>query len=273
MCKPRRVVTLGRVSRNLYARRTNRQGRGGRESRAETEFVRCERNGVIWRIKAFERRLNGAQSAFENAISVRPKYPAGSRALANLYLRQSKPDDAIAILRKGLKVEPDSYPLALMLAGILEVKKDYNGAIAEYETLIKQQPGSMIVANNLASLLADHRDDRSSMDRARNLAAMLKESQVPQFQDTVGWVSYRDGDYKTALSALKSAAEKMPNYALVRYHLGMTYLANGDGAPATEQFKKAQSLAPNDRELKSKIDAALKSPPSAKGTEIPTGQR
>jgi Flp pilus assembly protein TadD len=35
-------------------------------------------------------------------------------------------------------------------------------------------------------------------------------------------------------------------------------LATGQGAKASEQFKKAQDLAPNDAELKSKIDAALK---------------
>ncbi len=228
---------------------------------------------LLGALKLSKGNSSGAQSEFENAIRTKPKNPAGYRALANLYLRQSKPDDAIAILRKGLKVEPNSFPLGLTLAGILEVKKDYNGAIAEYETLIKQQPGSMIVANNLASLIADHRDDRSSIDRARSLIAMLKESQVPQFQDTVGWVSYREGDYQTALSALKSAAEKMPNYAVVRYHLGMTYLADGDRAQATEQFKKAQNLAPHDEELKSKIDSALKSPPPAKGKENPQGSK
>ena len=211
--------------------------------------------------------LKGAQSAFENAIRTQPKNSAGYRALANLYMRQSKPDDAIGILRKGLKVDPGNFSLGLAVAGFLEATKDYNGAISEYETLIQQQPGSMIVANNLASLLADHRDDRSSIDRARALIPMLKESQVPQFQDTVGWVNYRLGDYRAALEALKSAAEKMPNYALVRYHLGMTYLASGDRTQAMEQFKKAQSLAPNDEELKAKIDAALQSPPTANNGE------
>jgi Flp pilus assembly protein TadD len=44
---------------------------------------------------------------------------------------------------------------------------------------------------------------------------------------------------------------------LVHYHLGMTYLATGQHEKASEQFKKAQNLAPNDTELKKKIDAAL----------------
>ena len=51
----------------------------------------------------------------------------------------------------------------------------------------------------------------------------------------------------------------MPNVPLVHYHLGMSYLATGQDAKASEQFKKAQDLAPNDADLKMKIDAALKS--------------
>jgi Tfp pilus assembly protein PilF len=45
---------------------------------------------------------------------------------------------------------------------------------------------------------------------------------------------------------------------LVRYHLGMGYLATGQDTKASEQFKKARELAPNDAGLNAKITAALK---------------
>jgi Flp pilus assembly protein TadD len=38
----------------------------------------------------------------------------------------------------------------------------------------------------------------------------------------------------------------------------MSYLAVGQNAKATDEFNKARSLAPNDADLKLKIDAALK---------------
>lgn len=216
---------------------------------------------LLGSVKLAQKDVNAAQNEFERAVQAQPKNPSGYRALADLYLRRSEPDQAVAILRKGLQVVPNSLPMGLALASALEIKKDYNGAIAEYEALLKKAPGSMIVANNLASLLADHRTDQASIDRAQSLAAMLKDSQVPQFQDTLGWVNYLKGDYASARSSLDAAAEKMPNYPLVRYHLGMTYLASGDRAKALEQFAKAQALSPNDAELKAKIDAALNSPP------------
>ena len=55
---------------------------------------------------------------------------------------------------RGLQQQPDSFAMHLTLAAVLVLKGDYEAAIAEYEYLLKQNPGSLIVANNLASLLA-----------------------------------------------------------------------------------------------------------------------
>ena len=200
-----------------------------------------------------------AERNFEAAIKAQPSNAVGYRALADLYARQNKIDEALKIVRAGLEHQAKNFQLRFALAGLLEVKRDYELAIAEYEAMLKDQPGSMIVANNLASLLADHRADKASMDRAKSIALLLKNSQIPQFKDTLGWVSYQSGDYETAASLLEDAVSKMPNVALVRYHLGMTYMAAGQGEKAAEQFKKARDLAPNDPDLKVKIDAALKS--------------
>ena len=124
--------------------------------------------------------------------------------------------------------------------------------------MLKDQPGSMIVANNLASLLTDYRTDKASFAQANSLAALLKNSEVPQFKDTLGWVAYQQSDYPTAIAYLEDAAVKLPNYAMIQYHLGMSYLAAGQDTNASERFKKARELAPNDVALKTKIDAALK---------------
>ena len=84
---------------------------------------------------------------------------------------------------------------------------------------------------------------------------------MPQFKDTVGWVSYRRGDYVRAVSLLENAVAALPNLALVRYHLAMSYIAIRQSAKASEQLKAALSLAP-DSELEEKIREALKNLPT-----------
>lgn len=206
-----------------------------------------------------KKELDKAAARFEDAIKQQPDSILGYKALAELYLRQQKLDDALKTVQAGLQRQPKNFDLRLTLGGLLETRGDYEGAIAEFESLLKEQPNSLIVANNLASLLADHRTDKASLDRANSIAVILAKSEVPQFKDTLGWLAYQRGDYTSAVSMLQDAATKLPNHPLIRYHLGMSYLASGQDANASEQFNKARELAPNDSGLKAKIDAALKS--------------
>ena len=144
----------------------------------------------------------------------------------------------------------------MALGGALERIGDYEGAIAEYEGVLAQEPGSMVAANNLASLLADHRTDKSSLERASSLALSLQQSQVPQFKDTLGWVNYRRGDYKAATQLLEQAAVALPDLAMIRYHLGMSYAAMGQSAKAVEEYKIAL-LKQGTNDLKETIKAEL----------------
>jgi tetratricopeptide (TPR) repeat protein len=198
-----------------------------------------------------------ALKSFQAAIEAQPKDAAGYRALANLYASQKKEQEALNVLQKGIEAQPDDGILRFMEAGLLEQKGDYEAAISKYEYLLNKDSGSLVILNNLASLIADHRSDQASLNRARSLAATLRQSPVPQFKDTLGWITYLQGDYKAAVPLLEDAARSISNRALVHYHLGMTYMAAGEAEKASEQLRLALNQSP-DSELKSKIEAALK---------------
>ncbi|HZT35361.1 MAG TPA: tetratricopeptide repeat protein [Nitrososphaera sp.] len=183
-----------------------------------------------------------ALKSFKLAVESEPKNVAGYKALAELYIGQKKFEEALDVIRSGLQIRPDSMILHYTLAGALERAKQYEAAINEYEYILKQQSGSLIAANNLASLLCDHRKDKESLERARSLAKILRNSPVPQFEDTLGCVSYRLGEYGDAVALLERAADKLPNSAMVHYHLGMSYMASVRAAEGVKQLKTARSL-------------------------------
>ncbi len=212
---------------------------------------------LLGSVELIKNNPNEAAKNFEAAIKSQPQNAAGYRSLADLYARQGKIEDAQKVLDAGLQQQPKNFALQLSRAGLFELQGQYERAITEYESILADQPGSMIAANNLASLLADHRKDKPSLVRAGYLAAVLKNTDIPQFKDTLGWIAYLQGDYPAAITFLEDAATKLPNLALVQYHLGMSYLAAGQNEKASDRFKKARELAPNDAELKAKIDAAL----------------
>ena len=213
---------------------------------------------LLGSIQLIKQAPQEASETFRSALQKQPKNIAGYQALSNLLFRQNKAQEAIAVIQAGLKEMPGNYSLRLELAGAYELQQKFEDAIAEYEALLKDQPGSMVVANNLASLLTDHRADKASMDRAYALIGGLQKSPVPNFKDTIGWVYYRRGDYKAAVSQLEQASSELPNMALVRYHLGESYIAVGEKEKAAEQLNKALNLAANDNSLQETVRNAMK---------------
>jgi tetratricopeptide (TPR) repeat protein len=199
-----------------------------------------------------------AVTSFKAAIEKQPKNPVGYSALANYYIGRKDYDSAMAVLQNGIREQPSAANLRLSQAAIFEARKDFDKAIAEYDAMFKDDPGSMVVANNLASLLTDRRSDQASLDKAAVVSAVLAKSQLPQFKDTLGWVYYRKGDFRRALPLLEEAVNGLPQHGWARYHLAMAYAATGDHTKAAEQFTKADELAGDDTELKEKISIAKK---------------
>ena len=212
---------------------------------------------LLGSVQLMSKAPDQAIRSFQLAVAKQPKNMIGYRALADYYIGQRNIGKAREVVQAGLKENPDNMLLRLSSAGLMELAGEVDAAIAEYEKILLSDPSSLVASNNLASLLADNRDDKASLSRAQALATALRKSPVPQFKDTIGWVSYRQGDYKAATPLLEEAAAALPGQPLIRYHLGMSYMAAGAPDKASEQFKLALDQAPN-ATLADKIRTAMK---------------
>src|SRR6185312_13154254 len=85
-----------------------------------------------------KRDLGKATARFEDAIKQQPDSIIGYKALAELYARQQKLDDALKTVQAGLERQPKNFDLRLTLSGLLEAKGDYDRAITELESLLKE---------------------------------------------------------------------------------------------------------------------------------------
>jgi tetratricopeptide (TPR) repeat protein len=213
---------------------------------------------LIGQTRIVQNKDGEAMQSFKEAVAQQPKDPIGYGALSDFYIRQRNFEAAGNVLQAALKELPGNVNLQLSSAGLLILKGDHDGAIAQYEAILKDQPNSLVAVNNLVSLLLDYRSDKQSLDRAVLLAEALKTSKVPQFQDTLGWAQYRQREYTNSISTLESAAAKLPNLAAVHYHLGMSYAAAGQTEKAAEQLKTALTLEPDGTALKESIRSAIK---------------
>jgi tetratricopeptide (TPR) repeat protein len=194
--------------------------------------------------------------------SLLERFPNSSRVWMSLYrlaLLSGDGAEADKVLADGLEQIPNDSQLLFAQAERLQVNEDYEGAISVYEKLYEQNSSAIVVANNLASLLADHRDDEASLRRAYEVARRMRDTNIPALQDTYGWIAYRMGNYEESVPYLEAAAEGLAEDARVQFHYGAALAAAGQSDAAIEQLTKAKSMidSSNPPEYIAALDAAM----------------
>jgi len=170
----------------------------------------------------------------------------------------SKPEKAIAVLKRGLENNPGDATLKLTLATSQQRSNDIPGAMATYQSVLDTNPRLDVAANNLAALIADHKyEDAKSLDNALALAQRFQGSENPFYLDTLGWLHYRKGDYSLAVVFLTRAVETRPDHPQLNYHLGMAYLKSGNANDARRYLEKAVALGKDDAALLAEANKAL----------------
>lgn len=214
---------------------------------------------LMGQVYAAENENEKALVVFGEVIKHDPTNVIAYINLAGLNLRLDKPADAIEVLDAGLAKNPGDFGLRLVKAGVYEVQQNYDAAIGVYEELLKERPNADVVANNLASLLTDYREDEASLKRAHELAVRFRSSNIPHFKDTLGWIYFRMGKVEEANELIKDVNQNMPNVPVFRYHLGMTYMAIGEKESARKEFEKTLELAgDNPFPFRENVERAIK---------------
>lgn len=256
----------GRVEETLEMLRANWRDRGtpadleamvramaasgrGEEARAALDAALAEDAGnlaalgLLAQLQAGGGDVAGAEATLRDGLARRPEASQLSRLLSELLSSQGRFEDAAAVLEAGLEAAPEDPGLRFDKALRLETLGEAERAIALYERLYDEDPDNIVVANNLAAMLSDHRDDAESLARAAQVARRLRGSPIAAFQDTYGWTLYLTGETSQAVAVLRESAPRLPNNAIAQFHLGMAYAAIGQAAPARERLARALELA------------------------------
>lgn len=187
-------------------------------------------------------RIPEAEAIFNQLLLNNKQSPELWIALYRLQRSSGRAELAAETLSQAQVALPESTQLKWIVAGELEGAGDVDGAIAIYEDLYAADSSNQVVANNLASLLADHRADTQSLERAYTIARRLRGSEFAPFQDTYGWIAYRLENHEEAVTYLEPAAAGMPDNSAVQFHLAMAYAALNRNAEALAQFEKTKAM-------------------------------
>jgi Tfp pilus assembly protein PilF len=141
-----------------------------------------------------------------------------------------------------LEVNPDQPMLHVTLGTLYEMKQNKDLAEQHYRKALEINSDFIPAANNLAFILVNKPD--ADLNEALKYAQKAKEAypESPEVMDTLGWIYYKKDLLDSAHVELSASLEKLPDNALVNYHLGMVNLKQAQKDLARQHLEKALAL-------------------------------
>jgi tetratricopeptide (TPR) repeat protein len=159
---------------------------------------------------------------------------------------------AFEALDQALERFPDHPNLLYQRAVLLDADDRTTEAVKVFERLLKIRPGDGNIQNALGYTLADR---KRQLARAESLIreAVTQRPDSAAFVDSLGWVRFRRGDNKGAVSFLERAW-RLSREAEIGAHLGEALWASGDKSRAREIWARALVIAPESKPLRATIE-------------------
>ena len=164
------------------------------------------------------------------------------RCVPIFWLRKGDIEQAIETNKILTQKKPDFVEGHMALGTLLDQTGDLIGAEKAYSKALELDPEFVAAANNLAWLKAT--GPNADLSEALRLALKAKEFSPddPYIADTLGWIHYKRGAYKLALTQFSMATEKRPDLAAMRYHLALALYADGQIDPAKSELTKCLEM-------------------------------
>jgi Tfp pilus assembly protein PilF len=187
----------------------------------------------LWQVAAGD--MVQAREQFEAARRAEPAFTAADIALADLDRRQNQAAAGQTRLRNVISREPSNTGALLLLAEIERLSGNHVDAIAHYRAVLAIDSSNLVALNNIGIQLTP-----SSPDEALGFAQRALEiaPENPAVQDTLGWIYYRKGIYRSAVQYLKAAVANEPNPQR-QVHLALSYIKSGEARIGQEMLRTA----------------------------------
>jgi Flp pilus assembly protein TadD len=174
---------------------------------------------------------------------------------AHLLADHGEADAAIALLQAALERHPRHPALEYELSVLLERAGNVHDSVATLERLISERPEDSNLLNALGYTLADHDLQLSRAERLIRRALVVTPDN-PAVLDSLGWVRFKRGDVRGALTILQHA------YAIgqdsdIAAHLGEALWKSRDESGARKVWAAALARDPAAPLLKSTLNRLL----------------
>ena len=161
------------------------------------------------------KRFDQASDVLAKSLAAKPDGTVLSR-LVRLKLLAKDKKAARGLMSQWLDRNPDDVRVRHEFAMFLMSDKDFPGARAQYEVILKQEAGDVLALNNLGGLLQVSDPGRASVLLTK---AVQLAPNSPDVNDSLGWLKVQQKDSAGGLVYLRRAHALRPQDASITYHL------------------------------------------------------
>lgn len=207
----------------------------------------------IYSYQKQEGKLEKEYEAFlKKAHQKKPKNMTISSYLAQFYLYQRKPEEAIVLYEKILESKPKNLEAFFWLGYLYDEVGENQKAKKIWQQGLKINSAYAPILNALGYSYAE---EGVKLNQAEEMIkkALKIEPDNGAYLDSLGWVYYKKGKLKKA----KEYIEKAINYTKdpeIYQHLGAIHIELGKAEQGLEIYKEGIERFPDDEKLKKELE-------------------
>jgi cellulose synthase operon protein C len=183
-----------------------------------------------------------AGTEVERLLAAHRRDPDVLDLAASYYVTQGRTDDARALLRASLAIDPADVGSQVDLARLDEAAGDVSAAESRLQEALKTHPEALPIRLALADVLVR----RKAYDSARTLLEAAGPSGGPQVKFALAQVALARGDLKSANAAIDQALAGQPGQPALVEDAGLLMMNANQVDAALTRFTQATRLAPKD---------------------------
>lgn len=210
---------------------------------AHRDFAALQLAAGTWLVRAG--KADEARTFLERSTADGQSEAQAQLILASLDEQAGNETGALRRLESVIAKQSRNTSALTRLAMLQEKQQKFTEAEKNYRAVLAISPDDVAVLNNLAYLVATK---NGNLDEALRLAQAARERAADGspatglIEDTLGWVHYLRGSHDVAVSTLRSASQKAPQAAVIRYHLAMAQAKAGRLEEAKASYQAGLSI-------------------------------
>ncbi len=173
-------------------------------------------------------------------------------ALVDVYITFKNFEKAAEVFEKMLEDDPDDIVVIYGIGSIYQTMGDFKNAETYLQKTLALQPTHKDALNGLGYLYAQQ---GKNLDEAEALIkrALERSPANGAYLDSLGWVFFKQGKFAEAVITLERANQQLPNSVEILMHLGDAYNKTGEPEKARSVWQQAQTLEPDNSDIKERL--------------------